>query len=111
MEGLLVEVIQQHRQQAGFILAFAQAARQGQEALHAFGLQPVAAAQARFQQGNDALRDDPLDILIAGQRPLLQVDGKALADAQQTRSVRRTLTSVMAVPLAPARPVRPARWM
>jgi hypothetical protein len=53
VEDLLVEIV--CTSPAVRFIVLDQAARQGQESLHALRLQPVSAAQARFQQGDNSL--------------------------------------------------------
>ena len=60
MKCLLVIIVQQHRDNGGFILAFGQAAAQRHEALAAFDQQFIALAQARLEQGRDAFGLRPL---------------------------------------------------
>jgi hypothetical protein len=89
MEILVIEVIQQHGYagQSSFIIL--QILEEGNEALHALGLQPVALSQASLQQGLGPLADDVLYLILRGKRALLQVNLEALADAHQLGLLER----------------------
>src|SRR5436190_992473 len=72
---LLIVVVQEHPDKGRLILALGEAAGQRYEPRAALRLKLVAAAEPGFQQGGHPLRDDRRHVLVAGKRPLLQVDG------------------------------------
>ena len=110
MKGFLVEIVQQHRQQRAAVFAFAQAAHQRQEALHALGLQAVAVAQAASSRVMILSETIRLDVFDRWAEAVPEVQCQSACQCAAGWALSR-LTSEMAVPLPPARPVRPARWM
>jgi hypothetical protein len=76
VELVVIEIIQQHAEgcQNFVVFAVCHAVQEGEEALHAFSLYPVARAQAGFEQGNGTLHDHLLHFLVGGNGALLQVD-------------------------------------
>jgi hypothetical protein len=83
VKRLLVIVVQQHRKEGQTLLALTQIVDERLKALHPLALQPVAIAQAGFQQYRHPLRDDGLDVFRGRQRPLLHLDTIPLGDAVQ----------------------------
>ena len=66
MECFLVEVVEHHGEQLGFVFVFSEAFDEGQEALEAFCSAGVAGAKACFEDCGDALLDDVVDLLRLG---------------------------------------------